>query len=415
MQDAVAFHRLIAAAPEDDAPRLVYADWLEERGDPRGTFIRVQCALARLAEDHPSRRDLEHVEDQLFKTHGAAWAHGIAERVGGFAFRRGMIEEITIRADAFLKHAPHVLNLGTIRTVHVREAADHIDRLARSPYLARVWALGLCYNRLGDDAVRRLARSEHVRAVASLDLSVNRVTDVGVQALVEAGSWPNLLNLDLSDNARISDRGAVALARSTALSALVTLNVCDNRLGPAGVAALAGSRTLRRFADVRLSGNPIGDEGSRALARSPLLPRHLTHSRSLDLSRTNLGPSGIQALLAANRLKPVRVLRFDGNRVGDDGLTALSLANLPYLSELRLSANGVTDAGAAALAGAPLLGRLKLLDLSNNSISPGGAVTLRSSPYCNWRTVFELENNRPTMPDAASDSAWLGDPSDDDD
>lgn len=31
--------------PEDDALRLVYADWLEERGDPRGEFIRVQVLL----------------------------------------------------------------------------------------------------------------------------------------------------------------------------------------------------------------------------------------------------------------------------------------------------------------------------------------------------------------------------------
>src|SRR5262249_7610438 len=31
----------------------VYADWLEERGDPRGEFIRVQCQLARLQQDNP--------------------------------------------------------------------------------------------------------------------------------------------------------------------------------------------------------------------------------------------------------------------------------------------------------------------------------------------------------------------------
>ena len=30
----LAFERAILAAPNDDAPRLVYADWLDERGDP---------------------------------------------------------------------------------------------------------------------------------------------------------------------------------------------------------------------------------------------------------------------------------------------------------------------------------------------------------------------------------------------
>ena len=31
----------------DDAPRLVFADWLEDNGDPaRAKFIRLQCQLA---------------------------------------------------------------------------------------------------------------------------------------------------------------------------------------------------------------------------------------------------------------------------------------------------------------------------------------------------------------------------------
>lgn len=45
-----AFIRTICQAPHEDAPRLVYADWLEERGDERGEFIRVQIELARLHE-----------------------------------------------------------------------------------------------------------------------------------------------------------------------------------------------------------------------------------------------------------------------------------------------------------------------------------------------------------------------------
>src|SRR5947199_8367617 len=36
--------------PDADEPRLIYADWLDEQGDPRGEFIRAQVALARLPE-----------------------------------------------------------------------------------------------------------------------------------------------------------------------------------------------------------------------------------------------------------------------------------------------------------------------------------------------------------------------------
>lgn len=37
-----------------------YADWLDERGDPRGAFIRLQVQYERMAEDDdPQRRGLE--------------------------------------------------------------------------------------------------------------------------------------------------------------------------------------------------------------------------------------------------------------------------------------------------------------------------------------------------------------------
>src|SRR5687767_8806243 len=40
--------RGVLEAPEDDAPRLVYADWLEENGDgERAEFIRVCAHAAR--------------------------------------------------------------------------------------------------------------------------------------------------------------------------------------------------------------------------------------------------------------------------------------------------------------------------------------------------------------------------------
>jgi uncharacterized protein (TIGR02996 family) len=42
-----AFLRAIAAAPADDLPRLVYADWLEERDDPRAAFLRAEVELTR--------------------------------------------------------------------------------------------------------------------------------------------------------------------------------------------------------------------------------------------------------------------------------------------------------------------------------------------------------------------------------
>ena len=42
-----AFLQAILETPDDDTPRLIYADWLDEHGDvARAEFIRLQCRLA---------------------------------------------------------------------------------------------------------------------------------------------------------------------------------------------------------------------------------------------------------------------------------------------------------------------------------------------------------------------------------
>src|SRR5205809_801969 len=43
-----AFLDAIRERPDDEAVRLVYADWLEERGDPLGEYIRSQCRRKEL-------------------------------------------------------------------------------------------------------------------------------------------------------------------------------------------------------------------------------------------------------------------------------------------------------------------------------------------------------------------------------
>jgi uncharacterized protein (TIGR02996 family) len=61
MTDAeVPFIRAIFASPTDFASRLVYADWLDERGDIRAEYIRVWVALTESANS--GRPTEEHVK-----------------------------------------------------------------------------------------------------------------------------------------------------------------------------------------------------------------------------------------------------------------------------------------------------------------------------------------------------------------
>src|ERR1022692_1698756 len=91
-----AFLQAILAAPDDDAPRLIFADWLEERGDSRGAFIRIQCALARLDPADPARPDLEDEERLLLQRHEAEGIAPLRRAATACRFRRGFVEEVQI-------------------------------------------------------------------------------------------------------------------------------------------------------------------------------------------------------------------------------------------------------------------------------------------------------------------------------
>lgn len=47
------FVAAVLAAPLDDLPKLVYADWLEERNDPRGLFLRAWAAAKQAGKKRP--------------------------------------------------------------------------------------------------------------------------------------------------------------------------------------------------------------------------------------------------------------------------------------------------------------------------------------------------------------------------
>jgi uncharacterized protein (TIGR02996 family) len=114
MREDDPFLQAILADPGNDAPRLIYADWLEERGDPRGEFIRVQCALARLGGDDERRLPLEEREWELLDAYGETWVHSLRKLgitdgehyLDSVGFHRGLVEEVKVKGSrTFLRRA----------------------------------------------------------------------------------------------------------------------------------------------------------------------------------------------------------------------------------------------------------------------------------------------------------------------
>lgn len=77
MQSPALFMEVIASDPDNDAPRLAYADWLVENKNPFGEFIRIQLELARTTllpgVGDQAIAGLQQREALLLKKHGNAW------------------------------------------------------------------------------------------------------------------------------------------------------------------------------------------------------------------------------------------------------------------------------------------------------------------------------------------------------
>lgn len=62
------------AEPEDnDTSRLVLADYLDERDDPRGEMVRLSTALAHYRPGDPEWHDLQPRLEKWQEEHLAAW------------------------------------------------------------------------------------------------------------------------------------------------------------------------------------------------------------------------------------------------------------------------------------------------------------------------------------------------------
>src|ERR1700680_1652632 len=91
------FLQAIIERPDDDAPRLIFADWLEDHGEPeRAAFIRVQLDLAKVAEKDERRHGLEEREKELLARHEEEWVRPVRNCVVSWAFQRGFITEVTV-------------------------------------------------------------------------------------------------------------------------------------------------------------------------------------------------------------------------------------------------------------------------------------------------------------------------------
>jgi hypothetical protein len=236
-------------------PRLIYADWLEERGCPRSEFIRVQCEMEQTQET-ARYQQLREMEKELLKQHEREWLVGLArDQIGYLRFRRGFVESIQTTVKYFHQFIADRYYLWSIQTVDLSiSGAGDIRLLHGTPELARIRTLKLSNNTLGAPGIRGLLECENVASLRELYLTSCGLDAQCISLLADSPLLSRLRNLMVGGNV-IGDEGASALAESPCLTNLEQLGIAFCRIEEAGAAALAGSSNLPLLQTLRFAGN----------------------------------------------------------------------------------------------------------------------------------------------------------------
>ena len=150
----------------------VYADVLQELGDPQGELIAIELASEAGRKDLLKERDLlrNKIVGKTNKLE-VEWNHGV-------------ITEVLVSSNQSLKLLYNESIYKFSR--HLRCSSFKIDvtlLLKIIPTLASLTFLDLSCNQIRDEGVKALAASPHLSSLTSLDLSCNQIRDEGVKAL----------------------------------------------------------------------------------------------------------------------------------------------------------------------------------------------------------------------------------------
>ncbi|MBN9117987.1 MAG: TIGR02996 domain-containing protein [Planctomycetes bacterium] len=351
---------------EDDTPRLVYADWLDERDDEpsrvRAELIRVQCETTRLrstGQKVPVKT--EEREQELFKQ---VWADLCAGGVDGYfsppyrpRFHRGFIapgeydEENSRDRTTFLAvpletwrllgpvDEPGQMFLNFDHTLGERNTTRitrEFQELANSPAL-RYWRsirIGTGWRQtIGEDNFVTLINSAHLRNVRTLE-----VTDQ-TRTHYEEERCP------------LGNRALTALAGNPVLSRLASIKIWWSGVDDTALKVLAKSDHLRGIRHLSLADH-FTEKGVGALAKSPILGS----VESLHLNAPLTGRS-LERLLRSPWLKNLNNLDLSGYTSGCHESDSLHYGELGRM----LDSDGVR-----ALANSAIVAQLRRLKIGGD-------------------------------------------------
>lgn len=457
---ARAFLDNILANPDDDMPRLIFADWLEEQGNvARAEFIRAQVERATLPAWDARAVRLRLRERELLAAHEPEWREELP-RIKGILwgdFRRGFVAAAYCSSFAGLREHPGAFwaaaPIETIRTGWPRrdEKVEKIApsaglkelivnqqlgdrrevvRLADAPLLSTLRTLTVHHCSLGAEGFGNLLASPHLGNLRALRVPCNAIGNEGPDALFDAASVKSLEELDLSETGAYDRYGEDPILEASGLRALATwpgmshlrsLTLSGNSVGDDGLRALLRSRratglkklvlranelddrSMAQFADARegvqLDVLDLGENVIYDLGTEYLASAPcLRELKVLTLDQCEIPPSVARAFARAPFLASLRQLNLNSNNIGPMGLRAILDKGCPELHTLNVANNDLDDEGVSDLAASPASDTLIDLNLAENDLGEDAAEAMAGSEHLQNLLVLSLDGNRIKKP-----------------
>jgi uncharacterized protein (TIGR02996 family) len=386
--------------PEDDTPRLAYADWLDEQGgaanEAHAEYIRLEIQHAR---DFPklgwfkAKEIAQKPAQQLFRRYADEWFPAL---YGPRNLLRGLRATVHLyrgfpyylypyNPSRLNEVAEELLRVVPITDLVLNDVDDHfLASLLAQPWLSRLRYIQLA----GYDSPRTdwtpVADCPYLKHLHELVFVDGTISPEAAARIAKANPCPNLKRLSLSF--KVTDAALARLFGGKAFAGLEGLEFLTDKIGPDGLKAVAAR--LKSLKSLVASYRKIPGM-TKILTRAAFWPR----LEELEADRCGLGNAGLAELLA--KRSRLRVLRLSGNRITADG--ARVLADSPVLAgltELKLSDNAIGDKGVAALVGSPKARKLRTLDVSECKIGAAGAVAIAESAHlANLRHIWVSYND----------------------
>ena len=419
--------RAVIAAPDDDLPRLVYADWLDEHGDPDlAEFIRVQCRLAAttpadpdwidlrdreselLCRLHPRLRELEppNTDRRFYFGHGS-----LRHRDGNLSLlRRGFPYSLSDQTQTheytpsyvrkLISDLEQVVKDTTVRAFHQWSSPiDNLEKLLAAPIMGQFRALELTPEiRIGDGyesypaavsaAVAALTDGPVAGRLQALDLCAELTTEA-VARLARSGALPSLEHLELR-GLGLPEVGFERLGQADWFGQLRTLNIRNRPRDPAAFVGTAGDLPILQTFRARLEPDDI---------------RHLAAGKFPALARLTLpGPKdpAVCCLLEGSQFPALTELRLKNDGMRSEAWAALLRAEwFSRLRVLRMSQVMIGDKAIVAMAEHPVARVLRTLTIKGSALGKTGLAAMAKPDAFPQLTTLDLEamiHQKPTVP-----------------